>query len=90
MTKKELISCLASKSDCTQTEVDKIITELSACIIQACKDDDDITLPGIGKFSQKRRESRNVRNPRTGETMVSAAKNVPVFKASSNFKAEIN
>ena len=90
MTKKELISCIATKSDCTQTEVDNIISELSKCIINACNKGDDVALPGIGKFSKKHRESRNVRNPRTGETMVSAAKNVPVFKASSNFKNEIN
>lgn len=90
MTKKELVGVIATNVGISQTEADKVLTEIAKCIIDECHNGREITIPGIGKFLRKHREARKVRNPRTGETMMSKPKNVPVFKASSNFKSALN
>jgi nucleoid DNA-binding protein len=90
MTKKELVQVVSTNVGITQVEADKVLSEISKCIMDECHNGRDITIPGIGKFSRKHRPARKVRNPRTGETMMSKPKNVPVFKASSTFKAGLN
>ena len=90
MTKKELIQVVAENAGITQIEVNKVLSEIGKTIIDECRNGGEVTLPEIGKFSKKHRSSRKVRNPRTGETMMSKAKNVPVFKAASKFKDALN
>ena len=89
MTKKELIASIASRTDQSQKVVDEIVSELTNAIICEVHQRGEISLPGLGKFIRKHRPSRKVRNPKTGEEMMSKAKNVPVFKASSNFKSKV-
>lgn len=41
-------------------------------------------VPGLGTFTKKYREGRNVRNPRTGESVQTSAKHVITFKQSKS------
>ena len=50
---------------------------------------DKVAIPGFGTFERKYKEARTVRNPQTGENMMSEAKNVPVFKFGKEFKEKV-
>ena len=50
---------------------------------------DKVSLPDFGTFERKHKEARTMRNPQTGESMVSEAKNVPAFKAGTGFKERV-
>ena len=47
---------------------------------------DEVSYPGLGKFSRVSREARMARNPRTGESVPVPASNAPKFTPSSKFK----
>ena len=61
--------------------------EVMQTALQACE---EVTLPGIGRFGLKYREARVGRNPKTGEALDIAAKNVPFFSASKVLKDAAN
>ena len=68
----------------------KQAAEVVDCIIGAIKDalasGDKVSLIGFGTFSVKERAARQGRNPRIGDTIQIAAKNVPSFKAGKALK----
>lgn len=68
----------------------KQAAEAVDCILGAIKDalasGDRVSLIGFGTFSVKERAARQGRNPRTGDTIQIAAKNVPSFKAGKALK----
>jgi len=68
----------------------KQAAEAVDCIFGAIKDalasGDKVSLIGFGTFSVKERAARQGRNPRTGDTIQIAAKNVPSFKAGKALK----
>lgn len=90
MNKTELIEAIASRTDMTKTDVDKVISSLVDVITDALADGDKVSLKGFGIFEVRARDARIGRNPRTGETMEIAASKVPAFKASSALKKVVN
>lgn len=90
MNKTELIEAIASRTDMTKTDVDKVISSLVDVITDALADGDKVSLKGFGIFEVRARDARIGRNPRTGETMEIAASKVPAFKASSTLKKAVN
>lgn len=50
----------------------------------------EIAIPGVGKLKAKNFSERNVRNPRTGETMTVPANRRAVFLASKKLKEALN
>ncbi|HSM53500.1 MAG TPA: HU family DNA-binding protein, partial [Erythrobacter sp.] len=49
-----------------------------------------VELRGFGAFSTRQRESRQGRNPRTGETVDVPSKRVPYFKPGKEMRKRIN
>lgn len=90
MNKTELIEAIASRTDMTKTDVDKVISSLVDVITDALAGGDKVSLKGFGIFEVRARDARIGRNPRTGETMEIAASKVPAFKASSALKKAVN
>ena len=45
-----------------------------------------VTVTGFGTFSTRKREARQGRNPRTGESISIAASNMPSFKAGKTLR----
>ncbi len=83
------------KSDLAEKVAEIGVTKKQAaeavdCILGAIKDalasGDKVSLIGFGTFSVKERAARQGRNPRTGDTIQIAAKNVPSFKAGKALK----
>jgi DNA-binding protein HU-beta len=89
MNKSELIAAVADKADIPKTTAAKVVDAVIDCMgggIAA----GGLELQGFGNFAIKHREARTGRNPRTGEALEIAAKNVVDFNPSSKLKAAVN
>jgi nucleoid DNA-binding protein len=86
MNKKELVSAVANECNCTQVQAAEMFEAFTNTIVGELKKGNEINMPGFGKFIAKHRPSRQMRNPATGEMMMSKAKTSAQFRASSNLK----
>ena len=89
MTKSELINSVAVRADIPKTKAALAVNAIFDSIEETVANGDKVSLPGFGTFERKHKEARTVRNPQTGESMVSEAKNVPAFKAGTGFKERV-
>ena len=85
MNKTELVEAIASSTELTKTDVDKVVTALVEVVTDALAKGDKVSLKGFGnlKFVLVVKDRQK---PRTGETMTIAASKAPAFKASSALK----
>ena len=90
MNKTEFVDAVAEKADVPKATAAKVIDSMIATVGGALKGGDQVTLVGFGTFLVRRREARQGRNPRTGETIQIAASNVPSFKAGKALKDTVN
>ena len=91
MTKSELIQHLAERNPhLYQRDVERIVTTIFDEISNALSRGDRVELRGFGAFSVKRREARQGRNPRTGQTVSVAEKWVPFFKTGKQLRDRLN
>lgn len=86
MNKAELIEHLAKKTGLSKNHVDTVLLATGETVKAVLANRDEVTLPGLGKFSATLRAGRTGRNPQTGKPVQIAAKHVPSFKASSALK----
>ena len=86
MNKTELVEAIASSTEMTKTDVDKVVTAFVDVVTEALVKGDK----GFGNFEVRERGERTGRNPRTGETMTIAASKAPAFKSSSALKNAVN
>ena len=89
MTKSELINIVAVRADIPKTKAALAVNAVFDSIEETVANGDKVSLPGFGTFERKHKEARTMRNPQTGESMVSEAKNVPAFKAGTGFKERV-
>ena len=90
MNKTELIESIATKTEMTKTDVDKVVTALVDVVTEALANGDKVSLKGFGNFEVRTRSGRMGRNPKTGEVMEISASKAPAFKASSTLKNAVN
>ena len=86
MNKSEFVDAIASSADVPKVTAAKVLDAMISTVGDALKSGDQVTLVGFGTFLVRRREARDGRNPRTGETIKIAASNVPSFKAGKALK----
>ena len=80
MNKAELISSVAEKSGLSKKDSELAVNAVFECISESMKAGDKVSLVGFGIFDVKERAERMCKNPRTGESVLSPAVRVPVFK----------
>lgn len=90
MNKAELISAIAERTEMTKVDTKKVLDAFIEVAGEALQSGDRLTLVGFGTFSVNERAARNGRNPRTGETIKIAAKNVVRFKAGAELERVVN
>jgi len=91
MTKSELIARLAEANPhLYQRDVERIVTTIFDEIAAALSRGDRVELRGFGAFSVKRRDARQGRNPRTGETVDVHEKAIPFFKTGKQLREKLN
>ena len=90
MNKAELIGSIADKSGLSRSEAGRALEAFTDSVEAALKDGDRISLVGFGSFSVDKRDARTGRNPRTGEEIQIAAKNVVKFKPGAGLSNAVN
>jgi len=90
MNKAELIGAIADKSGLSKAEASKALDAFVSSVSDALADGERISLVGFGSFSVDQRGARTGRNPRTGEEIQIAAKNVVKFKPGAGLSAAVN
>jgi len=88
MNKKELIAAMADQAGSTQSDAGELLSAFVEVVTNEMKKGDGykVVIPGFGQFVSKHRESREMRNPATGEMMMSKAKTSATFKAAAALK----
>lgn len=82
MTKSQMVSALAEKSDLTRAQVVLLLEELTKLVCVELRGSRPVTIPGLVKVSVKHKPAtpaRQGRNPFTGAAMTIKAK--PAHKA---------
>jgi integration host factor subunit beta len=91
MIKSELVQKIADENPhLYQRDVERIVTTIFDSIINAMAEGNRVELRGFGAFSVKKRDARQGRNPRTGETVTVDEKHVPFFKAGKLLRDRLN
>ena len=86
MTKPELITKIAEKTNLSKKQAAAALDALTGTITETLKAEGKLTIPSLGTFEVKQHAARTGHNPRTGETVEIAAKKVPAFKAAKALK----
>lgn len=90
MNKAELVAAVAAESGLSKADAAKAVDGLIISITGALKKGKKISLVGFGTFESIRRKATTARNPRTGEKINVAAKNVAKFKAGKALNEDLN
>ncbi len=87
MTKDELISNVAAKTDVSKKEVELIVNSVLEAITKALVSEEKVAFTGFGTFSVSKRAARVGVNPqKPGEKIQIPAMTVPKFKAGKSLK----
>ena len=73
MNKTQLVEAIALDANISKIEARKAVDALIRVTVQALREEERITLTGLGTFSVQHKAARTGRNPRTGNGQDSAA-----------------
>lgn len=90
MSKQQLVDMIAEKAGLTKADAARALDATMDSIKEALKKGEKVSLVGFGTFATSKREAREGRNPRTGETVKIAARTAVTFKAGSKLKDAVN
>ena len=89
LTKQDVISGVATKSDLTKKQAGAAVDALLDTIKEALANGDSVGLIGFGTFEVRPRAARQGKNPLTQEVIQIPAKNVPAFKAGKQLRESV-
>lgn len=91
MIKSELVQKIAEENPhLYQRDVERIVGTIFDTIIDAMAQGNRVELRGFGAFSVKKRDARQGRNPRTGDSVAVEEKHVPFFKTGKLLRDRLN
>jgi DNA-binding protein HU-beta len=90
MTKADIVDRVAAGTGLTKLETEAIIEGFFKTVIEALKDGKGIEIRGFGSYRVKKKNSRQARNPKSGEQVFVPEHYVPTFKFSKDFKEMVN
>lgn len=90
MTKQQLVEKMAEKAGLTKADAARALDAFTESVTEALAEGEKVSLVGFGTFATSKREAREGRNPKTGETVTIAARTAAVFKAGSKLKEAVN
>lgn len=90
MTKADIVDRVAGGTGLTKLETEAIIEGFFKTVIDALKEGKGIEIRGFGSYRVKRKNARQARNPKTGESVFVPEHYVPTFKFSKDFKDIVN
>ncbi len=86
MNKSELIEAMASKSETSKSEAERLLNAFIHVVTDSVKSGKKVAISGLGSFEKVSRAARVGINPQTGTKIQIKAKGAPKFKASKVFK----
>lgn len=89
MTKAELVSAIAEKTELTKKDSEKALDAVIDSITEALKKGDKVALVGFGTFEVRARAARQGINPQTKKKIKIPATKVPAFKAGKALKEAV-
>jgi len=88
--KQELVASIAEKSGLTKAQCEKALNGMVGAITEQLGKGESVSLIGFGTFDVSKRSARQGKNPRTGEAVQIAARNVPRFAPGKTLKTVVN
>ncbi len=86
MTKAELISAIAEKTELSKKDSEKALNAFVSVVTDSLAKGDKIQLVGFGTFETRERAAREGVNPQTKKKIKIPATKVPAFKAGRSLK----
>ena len=80
MNKSQLVEAIALETGLTKVEARKSVDAFVEIVIRTLKENEKVSLSGMGVFSVMQRSARVGRNPRTGAQVKIAPKRVIKFR----------
>jgi integration host factor subunit beta len=91
MTKSELIDRLVeTNSILTRKESETVVSMVFDSMCEALKSGDKVEIRGFGSFTIRDRDSREARNPKSGEIVRIPSKKTPFFKTGKELRERVN
>lgn len=91
MTKTELIAQIADKLGVSKKLAGEFVNAFTETVIAGVKADKEVRIQGFGTFKVSHRAARTGVNPQDPSKKIQIpARNVPSFKAGSEFKKSVN
>jgi len=87
MTKADIVDKVAAGTGLTKLETEAIIEGFFKTVIEALKEGNGIEIRGFGSYKVKKKNSRQARNPKTGESVFVPEHYVPTFKFLKELKS---
>lgn len=86
MNKKDLVNAVASKAGIMTHHAEAAIEALGDVITCALQNNQDVTIPKVGKLASVHKPARTGKHPITGAVIEHRAKSVPKFKPAAALK----
>lgn len=90
MTKAELIDAVAEKTQLKKRDVTDVVDTLLDNVKNALQRGEKVQLIPFGSFEVRERQSREGRNPKTGERLTIPARRVPAFHAGKDLRDAVD
>lgn len=90
MTKADLITVVAQKTNLSKKDSEKAVAAMLDTITETLASGEKVSLVGFGTFEVKERAAREGINPRTKEKIIIPASKLPSFKAGKALKEDVS
>jgi len=90
VTKADIIDQISAGTGLTKLETEAVVNGFISVVKSELKGGGRIDLRGFGSFTVQHRAARTARNPRTNTPVHVPATNIPAFKASKEFRREVD
>ena len=89
ITKAELVEQVAAQAGTDKTTAAAVLKAFEETVVARVSAGDKVALTGFVSFERVHRNATTARNPRTGEAVPVAAKDVPKVSIGASFKAAV-
>ena len=91
MTKSDLVTVVSDRmSHISKKDTETIVNSVFESMAEALKQGERIEIRGFGSFQVKTRDSREGRNPKTGQLVSIPTKRTPFFKVGKELKERVD
>ena len=90
MTKADLIDAVSEKTQLKKRDVTEVVDTLLDNVKAALQRGEKVQLIPFGSFEVRERQSREGRNPKTGERLTIPARRVPAFHAGKELRDAVD